>query len=158
MASAVARWHAWKITQVVTVLDESTHSSVVRLTGEVRRSRYDSQPAALIVSAVQVGEAIETPLVFWTVVLLWPAPSMRRRLLRLMLAIPVFLGLEVVTTTCQLLHPLAEASALLSGARDPVTMWEQWSRFLESGGLFAVEVTAALLAIGGETALPAAPQ
>jgi hypothetical protein len=83
---------------------------------------------------------------------------MRRRLLRLMLAIPVFLGLEVVTTTCQLLHPLAEASALLSGARDPVTMWEQWSRFLESGGLFAVEVTAALLAIGGETALPAAPQ
>ena len=40
-----------------------------------------------------------------------------------------------------------EASAMLAGEIDPLTAWEQWSRFLESGGRFALELCAALLAV-----------
>ena len=95
-----------------------------------------------------MGEVIETPLVFWTLVLLWPARTARQRVWRVAAGLPLFLALEAVTTGCQLVHPLAEASALLAGEQDPITVWEYWSRFLEAGGRFGLEVAAALLAVG----------
>jgi hypothetical protein len=143
----VAMDSAWKILDVSVVQDESSKTAVVRLTAEVRRRAGDAMPAARVASRVHVGEVIETPLVFWTLVLLWPVAAARHRVLALIVAIPVFLALEAVTTGCQLLRPLAEASALLAGESDPLTAWERWSRFLEAGGRFVLEVSAALAVV-----------
>lgn len=143
----VAKAHNWAIEQVAVAPDPSGRGSVVRLVGEVRRRRTDPQPAAVVETRVQIGEVIETPLVFWTLLLVWPAASGRQRALRLASGVGVFLCLEALTTAAQLLHPLAEASAILSGEVDPLTPWERWSRFLEAGGNLALAAAAALGAL-----------
>src|SRR5205823_719947 len=122
------------------------HSTLLFLKGQVFRNPADPNPAAIVVSRVQVGEVVETPLVFWTALLLWPAAG-THRWWRLAMGVPVFLGLEVLTTVCQLIEPLSEASAMLAGDSDPLTLLGRWSRFLEAGGRFAVEMVAALLTI-----------
>ncbi len=147
VAAWIADRHPWRVLDVAVVHDDASHGPVLRLTSEVRQHSEDSRPAALVDSSVQVGEVVETPIVFWTLLLLWPAQTLRQRGLRFLIGIPVFLGLEAVTTACQLLHPLAEASALLAGESHPVTMWERWSRFLEAGGRFVLEVAAALIPV-----------
>jgi hypothetical protein len=147
VSRAIATRYPWKVVSIVVAPDDESHGIVLRLTGEVRVHRDDLHPAALVVTRVQVGEIIETPIVFWTLVLLWPARSLRHRLWRVVVAIPVFLGLEAITTGCQLLHPLAEASALLAGERNPLTLWERWSRFLEASGRFGLEVAVALVVV-----------
>jgi hypothetical protein len=115
--------------------------------GDVRRKAQDPRAAGRIISHVQVGEAVETPVVFWTVVLLWPIESMRRRWISLVVGLPVFLGLEAITTGIQLMHSMAEVSAILAGDNNPLTPWERWSRFLEAGGRFVVEIGAALFTV-----------
>jgi hypothetical protein len=147
VATLIAQMHPWKIVAVVVTEEGSGHGAILQLTGEVRRHRDDPSPAARVVSHVQVGEAVETPIVFWTLLLVWPATSVRRRLTFVALGFPVFLGLEAVTTACQLVHSLAEASAILGGDPDPLTVWERWSRFLEAGGGFAVAVLAAVFTV-----------
>ncbi len=154
VAQAIAAGYPWRIVEVTVSQDESNHSAILRLTGEVRRSQAARRPAASVVSRVQVGEVIETPLVFWTLVLLWPARTARQRVWRVATGFPIFLLLEAVTTGCQLVHPLAEASALLAGEQNPITLWEHWSRFLEAGGRFGLEVAAALLVVGITSGLP----
>ena len=147
VAARIADSRPWRILDVAVVHDDASHGPVLRLTSEVSQHRGDVHPAALVDSSVQVGEVVETPLVFWTLLLFWPAQTLRQRGLRLFIGIPVFLGLETATTVCQLLHPLAEASALLAGESHPVTVWERWSRFLEAGGRFVLEVAAALIPV-----------
>jgi hypothetical protein len=154
IAEWIAETHPWKIISVAVARDESNHSAVLLLTGDVRRERTDSRPAVRIVSRIQVGEVIETPLVFWTILALWPAKSMRRRLGFLAVGAPVFLLLEAATTAMQLVNPMAEASAILGGDLDPLTLWERWSRFLEAGGRFVVETAGALLAVAIVEFLP----
>jgi hypothetical protein len=61
----------------------------------------------------------------------------------------VFVLLEAATTVCQLMNPLAYASAVLAGERDPLTAWECWSRFLEDGGRVGLAVVAAALVAAG---------
>jgi hypothetical protein len=75
----------------------------------------------------------------------WPAASVRERLTRIAVGLPIFIGLEVITTTVQLLHNLPEASVLLAGEKNPLTLWERWSRFLEAGGRFVIEACAVVL-------------
>jgi hypothetical protein len=144
--TAIAAAHPWTVRGVEVARDAAGSGAVLRLSGEVRRPG-ESMPAARISSSVAVGEVIDAPLIFWTLVLLWPARDLRQRLMRVALGIPVFLGLEILTTACQLLHPLAEASAILAGDDAPVTLWERWSRFLEAGGRFVLEVSAALCTV-----------
>ena len=164
VAQLIAELHPlWRIMSVTVVEDEAHHGAYLRFSGEVRRQRSDVMPAAQVIGRVQVGEAIQTPLVFWTLLLLWPAASVRQRLRYLALGVPVFLCLEAVTTAVQLVHSMAEASAILGGDKDPVTLWERWSRFLEAGGQFAVDAGAALLTIAvvgstrsGRTQVPGA--
>ena len=144
----IAQEYPWNILEVAVAPDEAGHGVILRLTGEVRRSREARKAAARVISRVQVGEVIETPLVFWTLLLLWPTASPRQRVWRWVAAVPVFLLLEAITTGCQLVSPLAQASALLAGQHNPITAWERWSRFLEAGGRFGLEVTAALLVVG----------
>lgn len=56
---------------------------------------------------------------------------------------------------------------MLNGDPDPLTPWERYSRFLEGGGRFVLEVLGALLTIGAAkgpwykpsgAAIPAAPR
>jgi len=150
VARLIAREHPWSITEVGVTAGPDGHSKVLRLVGEVRRQRDDARPAALVVSRVEVGEAIETPIVFWTLLLVWPAARARQRWTRVAVGIAVFLGLEAITMAAQLLHPMAETSALLAhlpvAVRDagPLTLWESWARFLEAGGTFVLAVVGAL--------------
>jgi hypothetical protein len=147
VTTLIATAHPWRVTNIEVTPDSKMHGSVLRLTGEVRRHRDDPAPAAIVVGRVQVGEAIETPVVFWTLVLMWPARTGQQRLARIALAIPVFLALEAMTTACQLIYSMADASAVLAGENDPLTLWERWSRFLEAGGRFVLEVTGAVLVV-----------
>jgi len=56
--------------------------------------RYQGAPhrAARVVGRVQVGEVIETPLVFWTLLLVRPAASIRQRVIRVVVGILIFFG------------------------------------------------------------------
>jgi hypothetical protein len=143
----MAQGHPWQIVSVDVKPNGVGPGSALTLIGDVRRQSSDARPAVTVVARVQVGEVVETPAVFWTMLLLWPAASLRERLVRLAMGLPVFLGLEAITTAVQLIHNLPEASALLAGENGPVTWWERWSRFLEAGGRFVVEVCAALLTV-----------
>ena len=145
---ALASGHPWDIVALDVRQSESSPGSVLRLVADVRRLPSDAQPAARVVARVQVGEGIETPIVFWTMLLLWPAVSTRQRLVYLEVGVPTFLGLEAITTAAQLIHGLPAVSAILAGEIDPLTLWERWSRFLEGGGRFVVEVVGVLVNIG----------
>jgi hypothetical protein len=143
----IAAGHPWDITSVDVRSGNSNLRTELQLRAFVRRQRDDLNPAARIVSRVQVGEVVETPMVFWTVVLAWSAVSTRQRILRLILGVPVFLLVEALTTATQLIPPMAQASALLSGETNPVTTWDYWSRFLEAGGQFVIASGAAIIVV-----------
>jgi len=139
--------HPWTIVSVSVEPGTKSPSPELQLTGDIRRRPEDLRASGRIISHVQVGEAVESPVVFWGLVLLWPAGATRQRLLTLAIGVPIFLGLEAITTAVQLMHSMAEVSALLAGATNPLTLWERWSRFLEAGGRFVVEIFAALIAV-----------
>jgi len=141
----MATSHPWQITSVDVRPGETKSSTELQLWAYVRRKRDDLSPAARVVGRVQVGEAVETPMVFWPLLLVWPAISIRQRVTRLMIGVPVFFGLEAITTATQLMLPMAQASAILAGDNDPVTGWDRWSRFLEAGGQFVVVCGGAIL-------------
>jgi hypothetical protein len=138
--------HPWRLVSLEVVRNDRGPGRILRLVADVRREATDPTPAARVVARVQVGEAVETPIVFWTVLLLWPAADRRRRVAFLAVGLPMFLVLEAMTTAVQLTHNLPEASAILAGERDPITLWERWSCFLEGGGHFVVAVVAAVVA------------
>lgn len=143
----IARGHPWDVVSIEVAPSRSGPGKILRLTGTVRKHIDDSQPVGKLISKLQVATVVESPVIFWALLLLWPLPSHRERLLVLALGIPIFLGLETVTTVCQLLNPFAYGSAMLAGDPEPVTLWERWSRFIEAGGRVALAVTAALIAI-----------
>jgi hypothetical protein len=146
-ATLIAGSRPWKIRDVAVTREGPGRSAVLRIRGEVRRSRSDSAPAAAVVGRVTVGEVVETPMVFWTLLLLWPARDTRERWWRAVLGIPVFLGLEIALTACQLLYAMADASAVLAGDPDPLPLLERCSRFLEAGGGFVLSAAGALLTV-----------
>ena len=141
----IATGHPWQITSVGVRPGETKLTAELQLRAYVRHKREDLSPAARVVGRVQVGEAVETPIVFWPRLLVWPAISIRQRVMRLMIGVPVFFGLEAITTATQLILPMAQASAILAGDNDPVTGWDRWSRFLEAGGQFVVVCGGAIL-------------
>jgi hypothetical protein len=149
--TVVARWIAhgrpWDVIKIEVTQGSSGSGAVLRLTGTVRARADDSWPAAKLISKLQVAAVVESPVVFWTLLLLWPVGSHRQRLWLLALGIPVFLCLETATTVCQLLNPLAYGSAVLAGDPHPLTGWERWSRFLEAGGRVVFALAAALITI-----------
>jgi hypothetical protein len=153
VATTIARFHPWSVVSVEVVQDPSSHSAVLQLTGEVRQHRGDRHPLALVTSSAQVGEVIETPVVYWSLLLMWPASRRGSRLRVLALGIPVFLALEAATTPAQLVYAMARATAILAG-ESPLTVWERWSRFLEAGGRFALETAAAFVTVALASAVP----
>jgi len=147
VARLMALGHPWQIVSVEVGPSAVGPGSVLVLVGDVRRHAGDARPSARVVARVHVGEAVETPAVFWTLLLLWPAVAFRRRLVRIAVGFPVFLGLEAITTGVALVHGVAEAADFLASGRDRLTLGEGWTRFLEAGGHFGIEVCAALLVI-----------
>jgi hypothetical protein len=145
-ATWIARGRPWTISRVDVAPDAARPGVFVRLHGEVRAAANALRPAATLTGRVQAGAAIEAPLIFWTLLLAWPAQARRRRAWLLM-GIPVFLTLEAATTVCQLLTGFAEVSAVIAGESDSITRWERWSRFLEFGGRDVLAVCAALLTL-----------
>jgi hypothetical protein len=143
----IAAGRPWDITSVAVRPGKSNLSAELQLWAFVRRHQDDPHPAAKVVGHVQVGEVVETPMVFWTLLIAWPAVSARQRVLRLLLGIPVFLLVEAITTATQLIPPMAQASAMLGGDGNPVTGWDYWSRFLEAGGQFVVVCSAAIIVV-----------
>jgi hypothetical protein len=146
-ARLIAAAHPWTVREVAVIREDGAQTAVLRLIGEVRRQSEDPAPAAIVVGRVTVGEVVETPVVFWTLLLVWPARDGRERWLRAALAIPVFLGLEIALTVSQLLYGMADASAELAGYPDPLPLWERCSRFVEAGGGFVVSAAAAILTV-----------
>jgi hypothetical protein len=157
VARLISVGHPWTIVSVAVKPGTKSPSPEVQLVGDVRRRPEDLRPAGRIISHVQVGEAVETPVVFWTLLLMWPANSMRQRLIRLAIGIPVFLGVEAITTGIQLMHSMAEVSAILAGELNPVTLWERWSRFLEGGGQFVLACGFAILVLSSTNELYRSP-
>lgn len=146
----VARWIAAEHPWTIVSMDVSEHlgrGAILQMVSTVRAHIDDPAPAARLVAKLQVAAVVESPLIFWSVLLMWPCTEYRQRLLGLLTGIPVFLALEVATTVCQLLTPLAYASAVLAGKSVSVTLWEHWSRFLEEGGRVTVALVAALCTI-----------
>ncbi len=141
----IARNRPWVVTAVDVRPGKANSAAELQLRADIYRYPDAPNPAAKVVGRVQVGEVIETPLVFWTLVLLWPARSGRQRLTRLAVGMPFFLALEALTTATQLVLPMAQASALLAGETDPLTAWDRWSRFLEAGGQFVLACAAAVV-------------
>lgn len=146
----IAAGHPWEITGVGVSPGKSKLSEELQMEGYVRRDMDAEKPDARVIGRVQVGEVIETPMVFWTLLLLWPATSIRQRAARLMIGVPVFLGLEAITTATQLALPLAQASAILAGDSDPVTACDHWSRFLEAGGQFVLICCGAFMVVSAQ--------
>ena len=147
-ARLIAADHPWDVKSVAVRPGKSNLSAELQLQGYVRRHREDRDPAARVVGRVQVGEVVETPLLFWTLLLVWPATSLGQRVARLVAGVPVWLGLESITSASQLMLPMAQASAILAGDNDPVTMWDHWSRFLEAGGQFAIVCGSGIIVAG----------
>jgi hypothetical protein len=147
-AELIASGRPWKIEEVRVVRDASVPGTVLRLIGDVRRQPGDPKAAAVVVARVTVGALVQGPVVFWLLVLLWPARSAQQRWLRVALALPVFVGLEGVTTLCELLAPFTDASAALAGQPAAVTAWDRWSKFVEAGGRTALAAAAAALTVG----------
>jgi hypothetical protein len=141
----IAWGHPWEVTGVDVRRGKSNLTAELQLQANVFRYQGAPDRAARVVGRVQVGEVIETPLVFWTVLLLWPAASAQQRVIRMVVGIPAFLGLEAMTTATQLILPMAQASAILAGDSNPVTPWDLWSRFLEAGGQFVLALGFAIL-------------
>jgi len=146
-ARVISVLQPWEIVTVEVRPAKSSPGAELRLIGTVRRHSSDARPSATVVSHVQVGESVETPVVFWLLVLAWPVRSGRERLVRIALGIPLFLLLASATTVYQLTYGLADASAALAGDQSPLMLWDRWSRILEAGGRFTLEVAAALLII-----------
>jgi len=145
VAKVAAGFHPWQVVSVGVQPGSSRLGAELQLRGEVRRIPEQSRPSAIVVGRVQVGEVVETPIVYWTLVLMWPVESKRMGWLRAALALPVFLVLEALTTATQLILPMAQASAILDGSQDPLTSWDRWSRFLEAGGQFVIVAAAAIV-------------
>lgn len=159
VARLTAANHSWDVEAVGVGPGKSNLSAELQLQGCVRRHREDSAPAARVVGRVQIGEAIETPLLFWSLLLLWPATSLRQRVARFVVGVPVWLGLEAITTASQLMLPMAQASAILAGDNDTLTVWDRWSRFLEGGGQFAVVCGCGIIvAATGRRRVPEPPE
>lgn len=135
----------WEVTGVDVRPGKSNLTAELQLQADVFRYQGAANRAARVVGRVQVGEVIETPIVFWTLLLVWPAASIRQRVIRVLVGIPVFLALEAITTATQLILPMAQASAMLAGDPNPVTPWDHWSRFLEAGGQFVLASGFAIL-------------
>ncbi|MGO9988174.1 MAG: hypothetical protein ACLQAR_00935 [Steroidobacteraceae bacterium] len=154
IARLIAANHPWQVDTVEVKTGESGLSAELQLGGYVRRHREDPRPAARVLGRVVVGEVIETPLLFWTLLLMWPAASLGQRAARVLVGVPVYLGLEAVTTAVQLILPMAQATAILGGNNDAVTAWDHWTRFLEAGGQFVIVCGSAMIVCASTSRRP----
>jgi hypothetical protein len=149
--------HGWQVEQALVERDARTGATVLRLQGTVRKGRAATDPWARINSHADAGAIVETPIVFLTVLIAWPARSARRRLALLALGLPVLLGVDALASAAALLDGFANAQAALDGRAGSVSAWERWSDFCESGGRVALAIAAAVLLAALAGAAPPRP-
>jgi hypothetical protein len=149
----LAEWHPWRIDEVVVVDEPNSRGAVLRMTGVVFRQGGDPRAAAQVVMRIHVGETVDVPIVFWTLLLMWPVTAIRQRLLRIAVGVPIFLGVEAATTGCQLIYGMPRAMAMIAGHDNVPTSWDLWVRFLGGGGRLVLALAAALLVISIATRL-----
>lgn len=104
-----------------------------------------AEPAARVVSEVQVGAVAEGPVVLLAVLSLWPLARGARRRRLLLAGVPALLVLECLTTVPQLMHAMPAVAAMAAGAGDRVTLVDRWGEFIEGGGRFALACTLGVL-------------
>jgi hypothetical protein len=102
VATFVARGRPWTITDIDVAHQDGHPGMFLHLHGEVRKTSGAARPRAVLTTRVQVGAVAEGPLIFWALLLLWPVPSARRRLVFIACGIPLCLTVEAATTVCQL--------------------------------------------------------
>jgi hypothetical protein len=147
VSRCIADIRGWKVESLeLRSSDRGPYGHALVLTGSVSASP-DNGRWARVVTKLGVGAIVETPLVFWLLLVLWPTRSSREWGWSIFAAVPIFLVLEAATTITQLIHNLPDAEAILAGDLHPVTSWQVWSRFLEEGGRFAVVVLGASMAV-----------
>ena len=148
---AVARLTAlgqpWRITGIEVTPSPDGPGTIVALTAIVTDAQADRTASARVTGKITTGAAIEPALVFWLLVLAWPAAHGRERWLRFAIGVPVFIAVDTATTVLALTHALPWATQVIAGAGDGDTAWDRWAAFLEAGGRFAVVTAVALVTI-----------
>lgn len=159
MGRLLAGLHAWQIQEVGLAREGPGGAQEVRLVAIVRKTPSQPLPALRVESTMTFGDIVQLPVIFWGILLAWRADTLKQLLLRLATGVPVFLTLEIVTTVCQLVGPMAEAAEYLNGNAHPLTAWEIWSRLMETGGRQALAAVAALLIVAsGASSLHVQPE
>ncbi len=151
VARFIAKPHPWAVREITVRKIGPGAPAEVRLVGIVWSAATHGPSGPIqglrVETELGVGGVIQVPVLFWGVVVAWRAGSRREWLVRWSLGAVIFFALEILTTVCQLVAALAQASAYLAAVHGPVTPWELWSRFLESGGRQALAVAAALITV-----------
>jgi hypothetical protein len=147
LGRVIAGLHAWQIQEIGLTREGPGGTRELRLVGLVRKVPTQPVPALRVESTLSVGDIVQLPVVFWGILLAWRADTLRQLFARIAAGVPIFLSLEMLTTVCQLVGPMAEASEYLNGNAHPVTSWEIWSRLLETGGRPALAAVAALVTV-----------
>jgi hypothetical protein len=78
-AALLANNSQWQVTGV-DVASEAAHPGIfVRFHGAISGPTKVSRPAATLITRIQVGAAIEAPLVFWALLLAWQTTQRAQR-------------------------------------------------------------------------------
>lgn len=99
-------------------------------------------------SSTLLGHVLLHPLVMFLIVLAWPSPSITRKLLYTLAAVPFLVVVELLDVPLVLLGSLQDL-VLANAAPDKLRFAAlvNWMNLLNGGGRIALSVAAALLAI-----------
>ena len=143
----VGRYAGWEVVKTAVEDTPGQHGRALALTADLYRRPSDRTAAARVVGRVTVGGVVEGPLVYLGLLALWPVRDWRERARLLCLALPGLAVIELLTTLPELLHTLPSVVGEIAGLPQAYTPWDRWTELLSGGGRFAIEVSAALLAI-----------
>lgn len=102
----------------------------------------DGTPQRLLTAWSSLGDALQHPLLLFSLLLAWPLSGLREALSRLALALPLLMLLEALGVPLALLGSLAQ----VDGAT--LALLDGWLRLLNNGGSWALSIVAALVVIG----------
>jgi hypothetical protein len=105
-------------------------------------------PGTGISSSTLLGHSLQHVMLLLSLVVAWPAVSLFQHALRLCLAVPILLVVEMLDVPLVLLGSI-EDLILVNVASSSATFLVSWMNFLNGGGRLALSIVAALVVIGG---------